>query len=92
MIEVRLGPDGWIAQLLPGVALAPRAWAEGRRWLQMSWANGDLQAELLADDQVADWQVIYRDESIRTDPRRPQRKVDMASLSQDLDPDEGSPR
>lgn len=91
MIEVRLGPDGWIAQLMPEVALAPRAWASGQRWLRMSWPDGNLQAELLADDQVADWRVIYHDESSRTDPHSPRKTVGATAPSHDLAPDEGIP-
>lgn len=87
MIEIRLGPEGWTAQLMPPEAVAPRAWAEGRRWLCMSWLNGNLQAELLTDEQVHDWRVIYHDDSTRTDPQSPQRTFNVAQLSQDLRPD-----
>jgi len=84
MIEVRLGLDGWIAQLMPVETISPASQAEGRRWLCMSWPNGTLHAELLTDDDVADWQVVYHDESPRTDP---QRADSMAPLSQDFAPD-----
>ena len=91
MIEVRLGPDGWIAQLMPAEAISPQAQAEGRRWLQMSWPDGNLvRADLLTDSEVADWRVIYHDESARTDPRRPQGKDGTTPLSHNLRPDEGS--
>lgn len=89
MIEVRVGPDGWIAQLMPAGVIAPEQWAGGRRWLCMSWPSQSLQAAMLTDDEVADWRVVYHDESTRTDP---QRTDNAASLSHDLAPDEEDPR
>ena len=83
--EIRISPDGRVAQLVPPESIKPEQWANGRRWLCMSWPQGQLQAEMLADDQVADWRVLHRDESASDNP---QRTDNMAPLSRDLAPDE----
>lgn len=63
MIEVRLSPQGWIAQLVPSEAIAEEAYATGKRWLCMSWPDGTtVRADLLTDGEVVDWRTIHRDE------------------------------
>lgn len=72
VIEVRLSPDGWVAQLVPPEAISEEAVAGGKRWLCMSWENALVRASLLTDDEVADWTVIHQDEEAKTgSPERP---------------------
>lgn len=89
MIEIRLSPDGRIAQLAPIDSLGSAALTEGRRWLCMSWPdNSNLTANLLTDDEVANWQVLYHDGPTPAGPHDPQGNDSTASLSHNLDPGE----
>jgi hypothetical protein len=80
MIEVRVSPDGWLAQLMPADVISSEQVAKGRRWLCMTWIESGLGAHLLTDANVADWRVIYRDEAT---PKNPQKIVEMTSTSKE---------
>lgn len=58
-MEVRLSPDGVIAQTIPEDVVRERADREAR-WLAVSWPNGQMTMTLLADEDVADWRVLHQ--------------------------------
>lgn len=59
MVEVRVSPDGVVAQTIPEEVVRARADREAR-WIAVSWPNGVMTMTLLADEDVADWHVVHR--------------------------------
>lgn len=53
--EVRLAPDGRVAQRLPD-----QMCHDERVWITWAWPNFQLEVAPLADDDVAGWRVLHR--------------------------------
>jgi hypothetical protein len=58
--EIRLGPDGRVAQRLPDRMMRHD---DERCWITWAWPNFQLEVALLTDVDVADWTVLHRDDS-----------------------------
>jgi len=55
--EVRLSPDGRVAQRLPDEMVTG-----DRCWVCWAWPNFQLEVIALTDMDVADWRLLHREE------------------------------